>query len=83
MTYAPVRSCNTELRVGATDGTYKAFAMNRGGSQVEDDHLLKVRKQMSGLWHGFHEAQDRVTPDGRHFTSPYYQDVCPLDEENV
>lgn len=83
MAYPELRSCVTAMLVGTTDGTYKAYAMNRGGSQVEDDHTLLVRKQMSGLWHGFHEADERVAPTGQRFKSPFYQDVCPVDEENV
>ena len=83
MAYPQARSCNTALHLGSTDGTYKAYAMNRGGMVVEDGHTDVVRKQMSGVWHGFHEAPTRVCPDGRTFTSPYYVDMTPEDPENV
>ncbi len=71
------------MKLGMTDGTYKAAAINRGGAVVEQGHTDDVRKQMSGVWHGFGEARDRITPDGRVFTSPYYADVTPQDNENV
>ena len=81
--YAPFRSCRTEMLLGTTDGTYKAFAINRGGADLEEDHLLNVRRQMSGLWHGFSESPDRIDPTGQVFVSPYYEDVAPMDGENV
>lgn len=83
MAYAKPRSCRTEMLLGTTDGTYKAFAANRGGSDIEEDHLLEVRRQMSGLWHGFSEASNRIDPTGNVFVSPYHKDVAPMDGENV
>jgi len=83
MALPETRSCVAELRLGTTEGTYKSFAKDRGGSQVEDDHLLLVRKQMSGAWHGFNEAPTRITPTGDQFTSLTYRDVTPKDVENI
>ena len=63
------------------DGAYKQAAPNRGG--VVEDTTFKVRRQMSGVWHGYNEIQEKVLPDGRTATTPYYTDVASNDMENV
>lgn len=81
MVYPQSRSCNADLHAGMTDGTYKAYAINRGG--VVEDTTVAVRRVMSGLWHGFSDLQSRILPDGTTATSLNYQDVTPQDKENV
>lgn len=83
MAYPKQRSWRTAMLLGTTDGTYKAFVMNRGGSELDEDHLAQARQQMSGVWHGFREAPSRIDPTGRVFVSPYYKDVAPADGVNV
>lgn len=81
MAYAPSRSCRQDLHAGMTDGTYKKWAPNRGGA-VEDT-TAAVRRQMSGVWHGFNDSPMKVLPDGRQDHPPYYLDISPIDRENV
>lgn len=75
------RSCNADLFEGMTDGGWKKYAMHRGG-YVEGD-TAGVRRNMSGVWHGFHEAQNKWLPDGRPCITQNYLDVSPMDLENV
>lgn len=81
MAYPQLRSANASLHAGMTDGAYKKSAPNRGG--VVEDTTMEYRQRMSGVWHGFHEIESKVLPDGRVVTVPYYHDVTPYDEENV
>jgi hypothetical protein len=77
--YAKPRSCNMELLEGMTDGTFKRANMNWCNASPE---TVAVRKQMSGVWHGFNEISSKMTPDAR-TTSAGYADVTPADKENV
>ena len=81
MAFAAHRSWNRDLHAGMTDGTYKKFAMNRGG--VVEDTSAPYRRDMSGAWHGFNETQNKVLPDGKVVMTPYYHDITPVDEENI
>lgn len=81
MAYPTPRSCTANLHAGMTDGAYKKYAMNRGGF-VEGD-TAGVRKLMSGVWHGFNEAEQKWLPDGRPCVTATYVDVAPVDKENV
>lgn len=81
MAITVIRSCNAELHEGMTDGGWKKAIMHRGGF-VEGD-LAGVRRCMSGVWHGFHEAQPKWLPDGRQVSTQNYIDVSPMDLENV
>jgi hypothetical protein len=81
MSYATHRSCVRDLHAGMTDGSYKKYAMNRGG--VLEDTTAAVRRLQSGAWHGFNEVQEKVLPDGRVMGVPYYHDITPQDEENI
>jgi hypothetical protein len=81
MAYATHRSWNKDMRAGATDGSFKKYAMNRGG--VVEDTTAALRRLQSGVWHGFNETQTKVLPDGRVDQPPYYHDVTPQDKENV
>lgn len=81
MAYAQPRSCNASLHEGMTDGGWKKYAANRGG--FTEPTSANVRKDMSGVWHGFHEKQPKVLPDGRVYPTPNYVDVTPMDPENV
>jgi hypothetical protein len=81
MAYPVHRSCVRDLHAGMTDGAYKKAAPNRGG--VVEDTTFHVRRQMSGVWHGFNDIQMKVLPDGRTDHPPYYTDVRAQDMENV
>ena len=78
---AKPRSCNSDLKEGMTDGTFKKAVMNRGG--FPENITAEVRQQMSGVWHGFREDSSMILPDGRTFHDPHYQDITPVDDENV
>jgi hypothetical protein len=81
MAYAPNRSCTADLHRGMVDGSYKFAAPNRGG--VVESTFVPVRKDMSGVWHGYHEIPSKVLPDGRSVSTIDYFDVTPQDKENV
>lgn len=83
MSYAAHRSCVADLHLGMADGTYKQYAMNRGG--VVEDTTLRVRETMCGTWHGFNEAPAMHLPDAHSQDKfpayPRYKEVSCL--ENV
>lgn len=79
--YAQHRSCNTDLRLGITDGAYKSAIKDRGG--VPEHISCTIRGCESGVWHGFNESPVRYLIDGTTFKSPYYHDIAPQDRENV
>jgi hypothetical protein len=79
--YAPSRSCIADLHEGATDGTYKKYAVNRGGF-VEGVTAL-ARREMSGVYHGFNERANKLMPNGAQITTPNYVDIAAMDSENV
>jgi len=81
MAYPQLRSMNASLEAGITDGTWKKAAPNRGG--VVEETTMEYRRRMSGVWHGFHESQDKVLPTRGVKQTSYYFDVTPYDEENV
>lgn len=81
MAYAPARSCNAALHEGMTDSSYKKYAPNRGG--FPEPTSASVRRDMSGVWHGFSEKQPKALPDGTVHSTPNYVDVTPMDTENV
>jgi len=81
MAYPASRSCNNSLKEGMTDGAHKKAVMNRGG--VVEPCTTDARRHMSGVWHGFNETASMVLPDTRTFANPFYQDIAPIDRENV
>lgn len=81
MAYPQLRSCKADLFAGFTDGGYKKYAANRGG--VVEPTTAEIRQRMSGAWHGFHEIEGKVLPDGSVVNTLYYQDITPYDEENI
>lgn len=82
MAYPRQRSCNSELHAGMTDGGWKKFAPNRGGSGIEYISAA-MREHMSGAWHGFNESAEKCLPDGRSDHPPYYAYITPEDNENI
>jgi hypothetical protein len=65
-----------------TDGAFKKAVMNRGG--VVEPCTTDARRHMSGVWHGFNEVSPpMVLADTRTATNPFYQDIAPIDRENV
>jgi hypothetical protein len=81
MAYPQFRSCNADLKEGITDGVWKKAAPDRGG-EVEGT-FAPVRKDMSGVWHGFNEKQPKIDQFGRSVSTGHYFDVTPMDSENV
>jgi len=77
MAYPGHRSCNSDMRAGMTDGSYKKAAPNRGG--VVESTTFEIRRQMCGIWHGFNDTPMKVLPDGRTDHPPYYADVASED----
>lgn len=89
MAYNVTRSCNEDLWAGMTDGAYKKGAPHRGGgycsTQGEIEHTTcYFRQQMSGVWHGFHELEEKMLPDGRTVKTPYTMTMITAEDmENV
>jgi hypothetical protein len=81
MAYPALRSCNDGLREGSTDSVYKKYAQDRGG--FVELATAEVRRQMSGLWHGFNEISPKASPCGGMITTKYDTDITPEDMENV
>lgn len=80
MAYPTARSRNANLMQGATDGAWKKANMN----WCTDDTLTaEIRRNMSGVWHGFNEVNPKITPDGRSVSTEHYYDIEPIDNENV
>lgn len=79
MAYPVSRSCNADLRAGATDGTYKRYAPNRGG--VVEPTSAPARRLNDAVWHGFNESAVKVMPDGAQVHPPYYEDVSPISKD--
>lgn len=75
MAYAPSRSWRSDLHEGMTDGTYKKYAMNRGG--FVEPCTAPVRRQMAGVWHGFNEVQPKILADARYTDTPNYLSIRP------
>lgn len=69
MAYPPRRSCNDGLKEGMTDGSWKKFDMNRGGTV--EPITAHLRTHMDGTWHGFCEDSHFMLPDTRSFVNPY------------
>ena len=83
MAVAPHRSSNAELEEGMTDGKYKKLAPNRGGF-TEVERLVRDRRDMADVWHGFHEASEKSFPDGsKPRTTPGYAATEAADPEAV
>lgn len=71
MAYARPGSVNDELRLGATDGTYKQVSKDRGG-EVETA-TYDDRRDLSVSLYGIVELADKQVPGmiGESFRSPY------------
>jgi len=69
MSYAKPRSCNAEVRAGATDGKYKKVIADRGG--VVEHTFVADRLDLIDGYYGIHEAPSMVLPDGRVCSNPY------------
>lgn len=78
MATAPQRSCNSELEEGMTDGTFKKVVMNRGG--FPDELTGAVRRQFDDIWHGIHEMNPKIGPDGLTVSTPYYEATEKAEE---
>lgn len=81
MAYAQPRSCNMSLKEGYFDGGFKHYRPNTAG-KIEDC-TAGIRRQMSGVWHGFNELEVKYMPDGTPVKTPYFVSVTPQDDENV
>jgi hypothetical protein len=57
MAYPRLRSMNADLDKGATDGTYKQVAPDRGG--VVESSFMEMRRHLDDVWHGQREAPDK------------------------
>lgn len=75
MAYAPHRSQNKELEEGMTDATYKKVVQNRGG--FPEAITAETRRQLDDVWHGIHEIQPKITPDGLVADTPNYVPTEP------
>lgn len=62
MAYAPHRSSNAELHIGATEGTYKRVIRDRGG--FVEGTTQKERAPLNDTWYGIHETPVKVSGDG-------------------
>lgn len=64
-------SVNTELRLGATDGTFKQVAKDRGGDV--ETATYDARRDLSVSLYGIVELADKQVPGtiGESFRSPY------------
>lgn len=81
MAYAPNRSCNGDLFEGSTDGGYKKYAPHRGG--FVETASAHVRRDMSGVWHGFNDKPEKASPCGMMVPDGHFVNVTPKDVENV
>lgn len=81
MAYAPTRRANAELDEGMTDGKYRKVITDRGG--VVDPATNDSRRELSDTWHGIHEAQSKVRPDGRRVMTPYDIATPKADPEAI
>lgn len=81
MAYPQLRSCNDCLKDGILDGGWKHYRPNTGG--IVEDTTAQIRRDMSGVWHGFRESHIKILPDGRPYISKNFVDVTPQDVENV
>jgi hypothetical protein len=53
MAYPRLRSMNSDLNRGITEGSYKTVAPDRGG--VVESSYLEMRESLDDVWHGIHE----------------------------
>lgn len=60
MAHPRLRSMNTDLHIGATEGGYKQSAPNRGG--VVESSYFTLRRDMDPVWHGFGEKNPKYAP---------------------
>jgi hypothetical protein len=72
MAYPENRSWNEDLHRGMTDGSYKKLVANRGG--VVESLTTESRRTLRDVWYGFHEAAEKMLPDGR---------ICVLTSDTV
>ena len=79
MAYATPRSCNGDLELGMTDGSYRRIVKDRGG--VVESTTWEARANLHDAYHGLHEAPTMHTPDGAHTHSPYYVATPKADPE--
>lgn len=67
MAYAQSRSMNKDLSEGMTDGKYKKVAYTDRGGDVEPATYMN-RMDLNDNYYGFHEAPNKVKPDGTMYT---------------
>lgn len=60
MAHPRLRSMNADLHRGATEGSYKTVAPNRGG--VVESSYMEMRRFADDVWHGFHEVNPKYVP---------------------
>lgn len=77
MAYPRLRSMNSELNEGSTEGKYKRVINNRGGEV--DELTVDNRKTLSDVWYGVHETDQKRRPDGKLVTTPYYRPTPPAE----
>jgi hypothetical protein len=58
--YARLRSMNADLNRGASEGSYKTLAPDRGG--VVESSYMEMRKYADDVYHGFHEVNPKYVP---------------------
>lgn len=69
MAYPKTRSVVRELEEGMTDGKYRKIVADRGGD-VEMT-TWRSRRDLSDTWHGIHEIDEKMRPDGIACRTPY------------
>lgn len=75
MSYPPTRSMNDSLSEGATDGKYKKVIQDRDGAVEAATYA--DRADLDDYYHGIHEKQPKVRPDGRIVATPNYVPTRP------
>lgn len=75
MAFPPLRSMNSELSEGMTDGKYKKVVQNRGGAI--DAMTYQERSDLYDTWHGIHESALKHRPDGKMVHTPNYVATPP------